>query len=123
MGISCASVRRALDVPTTLASICLPLCVGCTSATEPVSSTGSTGAELALTDSQAELAVSIGPRSIGYDFANVTYEPAGVAAGETVYFIGDPLEGRVFAYSRLTGAQIGELPQPPGGFSVPFIMH
>jgi hypothetical protein len=53
----------------------------------------------------------------------VSFLPAGVAAGEKVIFIGDPLEGRVLAFSRATGRQIGELPQPPGGFVIPFIMH
>jgi hypothetical protein len=46
-----------------------------------------------------------------------------VAAGEKVFFVGDPLESRVIAYSRFTGRQIGELPQPPSGFAIPFIMH
>ncbi|HEX3593733.1 MAG TPA: hypothetical protein VHU80_01490 [Polyangiaceae bacterium] len=67
--------------------------------------------------------VTVGPRSIAYDFAEVTYLPAGVAAGRDVVFIGDPLESRVIAYSRYTGKELGELPQPPGGFVIPFIMH
>ncbi|HEX4339817.1 MAG TPA: hypothetical protein VH062_28115 [Polyangiaceae bacterium] len=67
--------------------------------------------------------VAVGPRSISYDFTEVTYLPAGVAAGRDVVFVGDPLESRVVAYSRYTGKEIGELPQPPGGFVIPFIMH
>src|SRR5690349_10023798 len=67
--------------------------------------------------------VSVSPLSISYDFAEVSYLPAGVAAGRDVIFIGDPLESRVIAYSRWTGREIGELPQPPGGFVIPFIMH
>jgi hypothetical protein len=66
---------------------------------------------------------SVGPASFSFAFSDVTFLPAGVAAGRQVFFVGDPLDGRVLAYSRLTGAQIGELPQPPGGFVVPFIMH
>jgi hypothetical protein len=67
--------------------------------------------------------ISITNRSISLDFMHLTYLPAGVAAGEKAVFIGDPLEGRVLVYSRFTGKQIGELPQPPGGFVIPFIMH
>ena len=65
----------------------------------------------------------MGPHSISRDFLDITFLPAGVAADQRVVFVGDPLEGRVIAFSRLTGKQIGELPQPPGGFVVPFIMH
>jgi hypothetical protein len=72
--------------------------------------------------SSAALTVT-GPRSVSTDFLDLQYLPAGVAADANVVFIGDPLEGRVLAYSRATGQQIGELPQPPGGFILPFIMH
>jgi len=65
----------------------------------------------------------VSSRSLSNDFLDVSFLPAGVAAGEKVIFIGDPLEGRVLAFSRATGRQIGELPQPPGGFVIPFIMH
>src|SRR5580704_14113744 len=72
---------------------------------------------------QAALDVVASPRSISFEFSDVSFLPAGIAAGSQVFFIGDPLDGRVFAYSRFTSKQIGELPQPPGGFVVPFIMH
>jgi hypothetical protein len=72
---------------------------------------------------QSDLTVSVGPRSLSHDFLDVTFLPAGVAADEKVVFVGDPLEGRVLAFSRLSGNQVGELPQPPGGFVLPFIMH
>jgi len=49
--------------------------------------------------------------------------PAGIAAGEGVFFVGSPLEGRVLVLSRATRAQIGELPQPPGNFVLPLILH
>jgi hypothetical protein len=48
---------------------------------------------------------------------------AGVAGGEGVVFVGEPLNGSVIALSRFTGNQIGELPPPPNGFAVPFIVH
>ena len=38
-------------------------------------------------------------------------------------FVGEPLNGSVIVLSRFTGKQIGELPPPPNGFSLPFIMH
>jgi hypothetical protein len=69
------------------------------------------------------LLVAVSGHSVSYEFTDTTVFPAGVAGGTNVIFIGDPLEGRVIAYSRFTGHVIGELPQPPGGFAIPFIMH
>jgi hypothetical protein len=60
---------------------------------------------------------------ISFDFANLDVPIAGVAAGETVVFVGEPLNASVVVLSRLTGQQIGVLPPPPNGFAVPFIMH
>src|SRR5690349_10777481 len=65
----------------------------------------------------------VSANAVSTDFLDVTFLPAGVAAGQQVFFVGDPLEGRVLAFSRTTGQQVGELPQPPGGFIIPFIMH
>jgi hypothetical protein len=79
------------------------------------------GAERTAT-SRADLTV-VGPRSVSKDYLDLPYLPAGVAADKTVVFVGDPLDGQVFAYARDTGQQIGQLPQPPGGFVLPFIMH
>jgi hypothetical protein len=72
---------------------------------------------------QSAITISTGPHSISNDFLDINFLPAGIAADKRVVFVGDPLEGRVIAFSRLTGKQIGELPQPPGGFVLPFIMH
>jgi hypothetical protein len=49
--------------------------------------------------------------------------PAGVAAGSNAVFVGSPLEGRVLVLSPKNARQIGELPPPPNGFILPFIMH
>lgn len=48
--------------------------------------------------------------------------PAGVAGGRDVVFVGSPFEARVVAYSRRQKEPIGELPAPPNGFLLPFIM-
>jgi hypothetical protein len=117
MGSSCVKTRSRL---TAASVFLLPALLGCSNAT---SAAGASNEDEQTATTQEALQVDVGPRSVSYDFAHLTYLPAGIAAGETVYFVGDPLDGRVFAYSRLTGRQVGELPQPPGGFSVPFIMH
>lgn len=62
-------------------------------------------------------------RTTAFAFANVSAPIAGVAAGGTLAFVGEPLNGRVIVLSRFTGQQIGELPPPPDGLSLPFIMH
>lgn len=49
--------------------------------------------------------------------------PAGVAASQHMFFVGSPLEGRVLAFRSNNGAAAGELPPPPNGFILPFIMH
>lgn len=56
-------------------------------------------------------------------FTELPAIPAGVAAGSDVVFVGSPLEGRVLVLSAKTAKQVGELPLPPNGFVLPFIMH
>jgi hypothetical protein len=97
--------------------VALPLSACGGPSTDSSSATGSVSEALSAPD------VSVTSRSISFDYTEVSYLPAGVAAGARVVFIGDPLEGRVIAYSRITGKQIGELVPPPGGFVIPFIMH
>jgi hypothetical protein len=48
--------------------------------------------------------------------------PAGVAAAGDVVFVGSPFEGRVVAYSDHSGQVMGEVPPPPSGFVLPFII-
>lgn len=48
--------------------------------------------------------------------------PAGVAAVRDLVFVGSPFEGRVAAYSRWTKQPVGDLPVPPSGFVLPFIL-
>jgi hypothetical protein len=101
---------------------CLLACLPLWACTAEGGSSASSSAEKTASTS-AELAVAVSARAVSFEFTDLNFLPAGVAAGQSVIFIGDPLEGRVFAYSRFTGNQIGELPQPEGGFVVPFIMH
>lgn len=58
-----------------------------------------------------------------FDYANFNVPIAGVAGGNSVVFVGEPLNGNVVALSRFTGQQIGQLPPPATGFVLPFIMH
>jgi hypothetical protein len=48
--------------------------------------------------------------------------PAGIAASEDLIFTGSPFEGRVVAHDRQTKVTVGDLPPPPGGFILPFIL-
>ena len=57
------------------------------------------------------------------DYANFNVVIAGVAGGDRVIFVGEPLGGSVVALSRFSGRRIGQLPPPPNGFVLPFIMH
>ena len=57
------------------------------------------------------------------DYANFNVPIAGVAGGNAVVFVGEPLSGSVAVLSRATGQPIAQLPPPSGGFVLPFIMH
>ncbi len=67
--------------------------------------------------------IELSKLALSYEYADLESAPAGVAGDEQLVFVGSPLEGRVRALSRLTGRVIGELPAPPDGFILPFIMH
>jgi hypothetical protein len=60
---------------------------------------------------------------LSFDFANVDVPIAGVGGDSDVVFVGEPLNGQVVAFSRITGQQIGQLPPPVNGFVIPFIIH
>jgi hypothetical protein len=47
---------------------------------------------------------------------------AGVAAGQDVVFVGEPLNASVIAV-KTHWKQVGELSPPPNGFALPFILH
>jgi hypothetical protein len=72
---------------------------------------------------QGVLLVSGTQRSISLDYANIDAPIAGVAGGQGVVFVGEPLNGAVAVLSRVTGQPIGVLPPPPNGFTLPFIIH
>lgn len=67
--------------------------------------------------------IGCAPHFFCFDYANLNAPIAGVAGGNSVVFVGEPLNGSVVALSRFTGQQIGQLPPPPVGFILPFIMH
>jgi hypothetical protein len=46
-------------------------------------------------------------QTTAFAFAHVNAPIAGVAAGETLAFVGEPLNGSVIVLSRFTGKQIG----------------
>lgn len=74
---------------------------------------------------EAQQALSLGSarQSVSLDYANFNVPIAGVGGGNAVVFVGQPLNGSVAVLSRLTGTQIAQLPPPPSGFVLPFIMH
>lgn len=96
-----------------LCAFAVALSFGCSTAAEK-ESVGST---------QQEAKVELTKEALAFKYLELdSPQPGGVAAGEKVIFVGSPLEGRVFEYSRFTGRQLGELPQPPSPFVLPFMM-
>jgi hypothetical protein len=67
--------------------------------------------------------VGCAPQFLCFDYSNFNVPIAGVAGGDAVIFVGEPLNGSVAVLSRATGQQIAQLPPPPNGFVLPFIMH
>ena len=73
--------------------------------------------------SKQELEVAATRRSLSYEYTTLDLPfPAGVAAGRNIVFVGSPFESRVVALSRSSGRPLGELPSPPNGFVLPFIL-
>ncbi len=90
------------------------LSFGCGAAPDPSETLGQT---------EEAAKIELSPQALSFKYLELDPPfPAGVAAGERVVFVGDPLEGRVFEYSRQSGRQLGELPQPPVPFVLPFMM-
>ena len=69
------------------------------------------------------LPVGCAPQFLCFDYSNFNAPIAGVAGGIAVVFVGEPLNGNVAVLSRFTGQQITQLPPPPNGFVLPFIIH
>jgi hypothetical protein len=96
-----------------LCAFAAALSIGCGSAPENES----------LGSSQEEAKIELSKEALAFKYLELDSPfPAGVAAGEKVIFVGSPLEGRVLEYSRFTGQKLGELPQPPTPFVLPFMM-
>jgi hypothetical protein len=97
--------------------------LGCSASAEPADATDTANATETVGASREEVKAEPCAPASSYKYLELDPPfPAGVAAGEQVIFIGDPLEGRVFEYSRQSGAKLGELPQPPIPFALPFMM-
>jgi hypothetical protein len=62
---------------------------------------------------EASPRVNVRNHGVSFDYASVSTPIAGVAAGQDVVFVGEPLNASVIVLSRLTGKQVGELPPPP----------
>src|SRR5689334_18355000 len=88
------------------------LSLGC--ASEEGGSTAASAESLLVEVSPHALTRAVMPLDLAF--------PAGVAAASDLAFVGSPFEGRVVAYSRLTQRLVGELPAPPNGFALPFIL-
>lgn len=108
-------MKSLFGLPLQIAGLCtLVAAGGCSAAPEPVEALGT---------AREEAKIELSSQALSFKYLEPESPfPAGIAAGEKVIFVGDPLLGRVLAYSRLTGRKLGELPQPPGSFVLPLMM-
>src|SRR5262245_49602082 len=63
------------------------------------------------------------PPALAVPFAGINNLTHGVAGDEKFVFVAQPLAGKVTALNRFTGAEVGEIPPPPGGFKLPFTLR
>ena len=61
--------------------------------------------------------------ALSVPFAAVNDLTHGVAGDERFVFVAQPAAGKVTVLNRFTGIEIGEIPQPPGGFKLPFTLR
>jgi hypothetical protein len=80
---------------------------------------------LSIANAASAQGIAVAEHSISFDYANLNVPIAGVAGGNAVVFVGEPLNvpPAVVVLSRATGQPIAQLPPPPNGFVLPFIMH
>jgi hypothetical protein len=63
------------------------------------------------------------PPALAVPFAGINNITHGVAGDERFVFVAQPLAGKVTVLNRFTGAEVGEIPPPPGGFKLPFTLR
>lgn len=56
-------------------------------------------------------------------FAERANMPHGIGGDEHLVFVTEPLNGAVVALDRHSGAELAQLPPPPGGFLLPFTLR
>ena len=77
-----------------------------------------------VTSSSDQLKIEVSPLAISTGWGTTDPPiPAGIAAAEKAVFVGSPMDGRVIVLSRHTRQKLAELPQPPGNFVLPLILH
>lgn len=105
---------RQLNALVALVPALVSSLMGCSAADPSLENLGEAGAALQV--QRTRIGVSSELMPIDGPF------PAGIAASEDLIFTGSPFEGRVIAHDRATHATVGDLPSPPNGFILPFIL-
>lgn len=77
----------------------------------------------AAAQAEEALSISVTRRAIAYDYVRLDQLPHGVTGDRSFVFTAQPLAGRVLAFDRVTGRQVGEIPAPPRGWLLPFALH
>jgi hypothetical protein len=105
---------RTVNGFTALVPVLVSALLGCSAADTSTENVGEVSA--ALQTQTTRLGVSTELMEIDGPF------PAGIAASEDLIFTGSPFEGRVVVHDRETHTMVGDLPSPPAGFILPFIL-
>src|SRR5262245_56913454 len=69
--------------------------------------------------SSSEL-VAVGPRGVAVSLAERFTVTRGITGDQRYVFVGEILAGRLMVLDRFTGAEVAEVPPPPGGWALLF---
>ena len=65
----------------------------------------------------------INNRSISFEYADRSHLITAAAGDTQLVFVAEPLNQRIAVLDRFSGAEVAQVPAPPGGFLLPFSMR
>lgn len=82
-----------------------------------------TASQTFTTGSRVDGLATGGKNATAKTFATRANMPHGIGGDEDLVFVTEPLNGAVAVLDRNSGREVAQLPQPPGGFLLPFTLR
>jgi hypothetical protein len=67
--------------------------------------------------------VTLSSRSLAFEYADRENLVFGVDGDTHLVFVSEPLQRRIVVLDRITGVEVGQVPEPPAGFLLPFSLR